>query len=198
MDKPISIIILSNDDSIGLKAALEALLAQTYEPGFEVIVVRETRRGEVRDILKPMMEEYKNLRSTYLPDKPQYVSDDEIKILLGVKAAQNDSLLIIPPAYTPDSDSWLATLAGNLELTEDTPILFGDAHIKGQLGFFSRRRHSKALNKKLKPWCKEKGLKRKTLTLNKAIRHDISIFFSKNDYLADMTLRDIISLHVIV
>ena len=57
MDRPLSIIILSNDDSVSLRNTLPALLSQDYGPGYEVIVVRETRRGDVRDMLKPLMEE---------------------------------------------------------------------------------------------------------------------------------------------
>lgn len=198
MDRPLSIIILSNDDSVSLRNTLPALLSQDYGPGYEVIVVRETRRGDVRDMLKPLMEEHKNLRSTYLPDKPKYVSDDEIKILLGVKAAANDDILMIPPDYMPQSGEWLKAVADSTEITDEAPIHLGDAHIVGKIGFFQRRKHGKTVKSILKPWCKTNGIRRKSLILGKDVRHDVSISFSRKDYLDDMRLRSIISSHIML
>lgn len=198
MDKPLSIIILTNDDSMSLRETLPALLSQDYSPGYEVIVVRETRRGDVRDMLKPLMEEHKNLRSTYLPDKPKYVSDDEIKILLGVKAASNDDILMIPPDYMPQSGDWLKNVADCTESTDEAPIHLGDAHIVGKTGFFQRRRHSKTVKSILKPWCKANGIRRNGLFLGKNIRHDVSISFNRKGYLDDMRLRAIISSHIML
>ncbi|MGM9713686.1 MAG: hypothetical protein ACI3Y5_06155 [Prevotella sp.] len=198
MDRPLSIIILSNDDSLTLKDTIPVLLSQEYGPGYEVIVVRETRRGDVRDILKPLMENHANLRSTYLPDKPKYVSDDEIKIMLGVKAAEYDDIIMIPPYYMPQSAEWLKDIAESTEITDETPLHLGDAHIVGKLGFFKRRRHGKTVRRALKPWCKTKGIRRKALRLGKETRHDVSIAFSRKDYLADMRLRNIISSHIML
>lgn len=192
--KNISIIIVTNDGSTVLRDTLPEIMSQQYDAAFEVIVVRETLKGDMKDILEPFLEQYPNLYTTYLPDKPLYVTNGEVEILLGVKAAKYDDIIIIHPGFMPSSDQWLKDVSTLIEINEEYPVLFGDAHYCDS-GFFSRRRHNKGVKKLLKPWCKQKGLRRKDLMLSKNDRHDISIKFRRNDYLTDLPLRDIIATH---
>lgn len=167
---------------------------QQYDAAFEVIVVRETARGEMRDVLEPFLAQYKNLYTTFLPDKPLYVTDEEIRILLGVKAAKYDDIIIVHPGFMPKNDSWLKEVSQLLEINEEYPILLGNAHYCEQ-GYFTRRKHNKHLKKVLKPWCKSKGLKRKDLMLGKGDRQDLAISFHRHDYMSDLLLRNVIATH---
>lgn len=74
MSKNISIIIITNDNDIVLRDTLPTVLCQQYDARFEVIVVRETKKGDIKDILEPFYQQYENLHSTYLPDQPQRLS----------------------------------------------------------------------------------------------------------------------------
>lgn len=192
--KNISIIIITNDGSTVLRNTLPEIMAQQYDAAFEVIVVRETMKGDMKDILEPFLEQYTNLYTTYLPDKPLYVTNYEVEILLGVKAAKYDDIVIIHPGFMPQNDQWLKGVSSLLEINEQYPILFGNAHYSDH-GFFERRRHNKKVKLSLKSWCKSKGLKRKDLMLSKGDRGDVAITFHRSHYLADLPLRDIIALH---
>lgn len=202
MSKPISIVIISNDDSIALRDTLPELFAQQYDAAFEVIVVRETRQGEIKDLLEPLFDRYSNLHSTYLPDKPKYVTNEEIEILLGVKAAQYDDIIIISPKFMPTNDNWLKEAADIIAdestgLSAQRPMLMGDEHYC-HLGFFRRHEHKKRTKKIMKPWAKTNGISRKSLRLSKDDRNMFSIAFLRQAYLDDMTLRNIIYSHAIV
>lgn len=200
MSKNISIIIITNDNDIVLRETLPMVLSQQYDAGFEVVVVRETMKGDIKDILEPFYAEYKNLRSTYLPDRPQYVTGEEIEILLGVKAAEYDHVIIIPPSFAPDSEKWLERVGDFLEsnpLSENRPLILGDTHIK-HLGFLKRHKHKKTVRKLLRSWCKTNGVKRETLYLDKENAGLFPITFLHRSYIDDMSLRNIIYRHVTV
>lgn len=169
-------------------------MQQEYDADFEVIVVRETLKGDMKDILEPFLERYPNLYTTYLPDKPLYVTNGEVEILLGVKAAKYQDIIVVHPGFMPENDNWLKEVSSLLEINEDYPILLGDAHYYEQ-GFFTRRRHNKAVKALLKPWCKSKGYRIKDLFLAKGDRHDLAIRFRRADYLSDLPLRSIIAKH---
>lgn len=194
MSKNISILIITNDGSTMLRDTLPEIMQQEYDADFEVIVVRETLKGDMKDILEPFLERYPNLYTTYLPDKPLYVTNGEVEILLGVKAAKYEDIVVVPPSFVPDSDKWLTGISSLLEINEEYPVLFGNCHYCDR-GFFARRRHNKAVKRLLKPWCKSKGLKRKDLMLSKNDCQDLAISFRRNDYLTDLPLRSIIARH---
>jgi len=194
MSKPISIIIITNDESTILRQNLPELLIQQYDAPYEVIVVRETRRGDMKDLLEPFMAEYSHLRTTYLPDRPQYVSTEEIEILLGVKAAQHSDILIVPPQFVPYSDQWLQNVSETLDaegLSPEKPLLLGNATIS-DLGFFKRRRHKKCVKTVLKRWAKTHDTKAKTFYMEKDTRELLTIAFLRENYIDDMPLRDVI------
>lgn len=199
-NRNISIIITTTDKDTMLRETLPVILAQEYGAEYEVVVARETRQGEVRDIVEPLQKEYHNLKTTFLPDKPQYVSDEEVKILLAVKAARYDNIVMMPPSMTPQTVKWLEELAetildGGQSLSDVCPALFGDGHCHKKLGILKRLRHKRRVMKALKQWCGEKGLKRKELFLRGDIRHTLIMTFKRRQYLCDMTLRDIICRH---
>lgn len=194
MSKNISIIIITNDNDIVLRETLPEILSQQYDDVFEVIVVRETRKGDIKDVLEPFYNQYGNLRSTYLPDQPQYVTNEEIEILLGVKAAQYENVIIVPPAFIPESDEWLRQVGNMLEaepLSDSRPIILGNTHIR-KLGFLKRYKHKRKVRKILKVWCKVNDIRRKTLYLDKENAGLFSISFLRQSYIKDMSLRNII------
>lgn len=194
VSKNISIIIIANDSDTILRTTLPEILAQQHDATFEVIVVRETPKGELIDIIEPFLRQHDNLYTTFLPDKPIYATDEEISILLGVKAAKNDDIVIIHPAFMPADDNWLKDVSSLLDINEEFPVLFGNAHYCDK-GFFVRRKHKKHVKKILKQWCKSKGLKCKDMFLSKGDRQDLAISFHRKDYLSDFTLRNIIATH---
>ena len=203
MDRNISIIITTTDKDSILRDSLPQILSQEYDAEYEVIVVRETRIGMVKDILEPLKINHPNLKTTFLSDKPQYVSDDDIEVLLAVKASKYENIILIPPSVIPDSEKWLQNLANSLFSTEDTcglatpsAVLFGDAHYRKQLGLLKRFRHKKKVQKVLKEWCDENAISKKTLFAPSPEKHSFSIAFHHSEYIENFLLRKIISNHI--
>ena len=153
MEEPISIVIVAEGYANALERNLPGVLAQQYAPGFEVIVVRESKKGETIDVETPLMAQYGNISSTYIPDKPQYITDSEVAIMLGTKAAKHDNIVIIHPLFEVPSENWLQEVAAVLTPT----ITIGTPFYDRKFGFIGKMRHNSRTAKLIKPWLKEHG-----------------------------------------
>lgn len=173
---------------------LPELMQQQYEAGYEVIVVRESMKGNVTDLLEELMTQYKNLRTTFLPDKPQYVTDYEVGIMLGVKAAKYDTIVMVSSQFLPPSDNWLQDVHELLS-SIGTPLCISTPPYPDGTSFFTRRSHMRRMKKALSPWRKEHGYSFSDLQIEKDRRHLFSIAFSKHSYLDDQMLRKVIYRH---
>lgn len=203
MDTNISIIITTTDKDCILRETLPEILSQKYDGEYEVIVVRETRQGEVKDILKPLQNQFPHLRTTFLPDKPQYVTDSDIEVLLAVKASRYEHIVMIPPSMMPSSELWLQETVEKItsedskpRLSETVPLLLGNAHYHKTFGILKRYRHKKKVRKVMKPWCREKDLNTKALFMRGTLSHSITMAFLRKEYIADIDLREIIHQHI--
>lgn len=189
---PISIIILANCDAHLLEEMLPELMAQVYDD-YEVIVVRESKKGTVTDLMEVLMKQYSNLKTTFLPDKPQYVTDYEVEIMLGVKAASNEHLIIIPAGFIPYSENWLNDCA--IATGTDFTLKIGKCDYAPSTSFFGKVSHSRRLSKALNRWIKKSSLVKSEVMLPKNERQLFSIAFAKHDYLEDPLLRNTIFVH---
>ena len=50
MSNTVSIVIITSDNNFILEETLPHILEQEYEAQYEVIVARETRQGEIKDL----------------------------------------------------------------------------------------------------------------------------------------------------
>lgn len=187
----ISIIIIADGYANALEKNLPGVLAQQYAPGFEVIVVRESKKGETIDVLKPLMSQHGNLSTTYIPDKPQYITENEVAIMLGVRAAKHEQLLIIHPTFEVPSSDWLTELSSSLT----APISLGTPHFSRKHGVFKKLFHKRKTLKFLKPWLSERGIEKASLSLPKDIRHNLSVAFKRQEYLDEDLFRHFIYLY---
>lgn len=186
MSKQISILIIAESYASDLERTLPGLLAQHYDPGYEVIVVRESQKGETIDVLTPLMTEHTNLRTTYIPDVPQYITDSEVAIMLGTKAAKYDNIVIIHPTYETPSDNWINEVAS---LLDGQKVVIGRPHYHKKQNFLNRFFHRRRAFKILKPWCERASLSLSDMKLKKSSRDLINVAYSKQEYLCDDDLR---------
>ena len=119
---PVSIIMLSDRDANKLDQRLDAVLAQSYEQPFEVIVITEKSDSEVQDVLKRRASD-KRIRSTFVPLSSRYMSRPKLAVTLGVKAAQYKWIVLLDANTKPQSSKWLQKMA--LHMTDGKNIVMG-------------------------------------------------------------------------
>ena len=120
---PISIVMTTHDQAPELQRNLPRLLSLHYDPGFEVIVVDESSTDDTDDVLKQLKNEYSNLYTTYIPATSHYLSRRKLALMLGIKAAKNDWIILTEPDCHPDSDRWLEAMGE--AMTDDVDTLCG-------------------------------------------------------------------------
>ncbi|MCD8290291.1 MAG: glycosyltransferase [Prevotella sp.] len=133
--QPVSVIIVSDNNALELKENLPAFFSQDYPQGFEVIVVVCKDEDGTEDILKTFGE-HENLHVTFVPTSAKYMSTHKLAITLGVKAANNEWVLLTDADCRPVSDKWIATMASNC--ASDRTLVFGYSNFDKYTGNFKR------------------------------------------------------------
>lgn len=121
---PVSVIIYSGGKPQELETILPSVLSQEY-PDYEVIVVNDGGDDDTNDVIKRFSNEHKNLKSTFTPQNARYLSRKKLAFTLGIKAAQNEILLMLESDGNPISSNWIKSMVRNY--TSDTEIVLGFA-----------------------------------------------------------------------
>ncbi len=132
---PVSVIICARNESENLARFLPAVLKQKY-PKFEVIVVNDGSTDESTDLLKKLMEKYKNLYQTFLPMGAKYMSRKKMCVTVGIKASHYDHLLLVDADCEPASDNWLNDMMRHY--ASGKSVVLGYTGYKGDEGFFDK------------------------------------------------------------
>ncbi len=107
---PVTVLITARDNLTELERNLPSFLQQQYEGEWQVIVVCQSTDGDTQDYLKRMAAENPHLYYTYIPESSRYMSREKLQVTLGVKAAQNEWIILTAPSCKPSSDRWLARM----------------------------------------------------------------------------------------
>lgn len=110
-----SVIMTVYDNGSDLEQHLPAFMTQTYEPGYEVIVVDESSTDETDDILKLMKRQYPHLYTTFLPKPDIHVLRKRLALTIGVKASKNEMIIFADVNAFPQDENWLQTIADYME-----------------------------------------------------------------------------------
>lgn len=109
-----SVIMTVFDNGNDLEQHLPAFLTQTYEPGYEVIVVDESSTDNTDDVLKLLKQQYPHLYTTFLPKPDIHIIRKRLALTIGVKAAKNERIIFSNINAFPQDETWLQTIADNL------------------------------------------------------------------------------------
>lgn len=108
--KPVSVIIIADNNAQELEHNLKYFLSQDYSAGYEIIVIVSRDEDGTAEILKSYGK-HKNLYTTFVPETSRYMSRRKLAITLGVKAAKNELILLTDAVCNPVSDKWIAGMA---------------------------------------------------------------------------------------
>ena len=132
---PISVIVYAHNQSNELQQNLPLLLDADY-PDFEVIVVDDGSTDETEMVLRRMDQRSDHFFHTTLAEKIRTVSHHKLAMLLGVKAAHNDIILMTQAQCRPVSDKWLQAV-GRL-FVPGTDAVMGPVVFESRAGLFNR------------------------------------------------------------
>ena len=117
-----SVIIAVFDNVRELEENLPAFLTQTYEPGYEVIVVDESSTDNTEDVLKLFKNDYPHLYSTFIPKPDRNITRRKLALTIGVKATKNEWVILTDIHAKPPSEEWLKEIAECIDNTTEAMI----------------------------------------------------------------------------
>lgn len=121
-EKPISVLVLANDNAEALDAHLPQLLSQKYAADYEVIVVMKHGDIATECVIKKYSQ-YQNLKTTFIPNRSLFMSAKKLSVTLGVKAARYEWVVLLDAESSPLSDNWLSSISGNCN--DESDMVFG-------------------------------------------------------------------------
>jgi cellulose synthase/poly-beta-1,6-N-acetylglucosamine synthase-like glycosyltransferase len=132
--EPVSIIICARNEAENLKKNLPLILEQDY-PHFEVIVVDDHSEDETEDVLAYFAAKYTRLRIAKVKNEPKFIQGKKLALMIGIKAAKNDWLLLTDADCQPAGKNWLAMMQKNFR--KSTSIVLGYGAYRSKPGFLN-------------------------------------------------------------
>lgn len=118
----LSVVVLAHGVTDHLEQHLLSILAQEYRGSFDVVVVTEQGDVEAENVVKLHADD-RRLRSTYIPSRSLFMSRRKLAVLLGVKAAKGEWIVLIDANCKPTSPLWLQAMAR--QCTDDKNVVIG-------------------------------------------------------------------------
>ena len=119
---PATVVVYAHNDGACLKRFLPYLLNQNY-PNYEVIVVNDSSVDNSAEVISEMIANYDKLRQTFIPEGSRNVSRRKLAIMLGIKAARNELIVVTNANCCPPGPDWLMLMCRNF--TPDTDVVIG-------------------------------------------------------------------------
>ena len=132
---PVSVVVYAHNQAEELLRNLPVLLDSHY-PTFEVIVVDDGSTDETDNVMTQMEQRALNFFHTSIAQKVRTVSHRKLAMMLGVKAAHYDIILMTQAQCMPASADWIARMVRNF--TPRTDVVVGPMAFEGRTGLMNR------------------------------------------------------------
>ncbi len=133
-EMPVSVIIYA-EYLEELQKTLPAILEQQYS-SFEVIVVNDGNGSQIYDYVSILQNNHPNLYYTYVPLNAKYISRKKLAITIGIKAAQNEWVLMTNSGCVPSSTLWIKNMSRNF--LPEIDLVLGYSNFKSNHSMVSR------------------------------------------------------------
>ena len=107
---PISVVICAKNEENNLRNFLPKVLEQDY-PKFEVIVINDCSEDDSIDVLEELSQKYPHLYISNVKKDPIYRHGKKLALVLGIKAAKYNNIVLTDADCYPTSDKWLRSMA---------------------------------------------------------------------------------------
>ncbi len=106
----VSVIVASKNELENLNENLNSLLNQVYGD-YEIIIVDDRSTDGSRDFLQGLRDKYSRLKVVRIDSTPDHINNKKYAIIMGMKAADNEILLLTDADCHPRSNTWIASMA---------------------------------------------------------------------------------------
>ncbi|MCW3085435.1 MAG: hypothetical protein JWP12_2801 [Bacteroidetes bacterium] len=132
---PTSIIICARNEDDNLVEFLPRIFEQDY-PEFEVVVVNDCSFDNSEDILKEFAQKHDNLKIVTIKEDDTYSHGKKIALMMGIKGAKYEHLLLTDADCKPNSTDWLRSMTRHF--VSETEIVLGYGAYEKQKGFLNK------------------------------------------------------------
>ncbi len=134
--KPLSVVICARNEADNLSRFLPAVLTQEY-PSYEVVVVNDCSEDNTYDVLGTFMKQYPHLKVSMIQKEPGFTHTKKLALLIGIKAAQNELIVLTDADCQPASPLWLHAVA-EAAGREGTDMVLGYGAYMSEKGLLNR------------------------------------------------------------
>lgn len=131
---PVSVIVYAHNQAEELLRNIPVILDNDY-PDFEVIVVDDGSTDDTEDVITQMEQRSEHFFHTSIAQKARIVSHRKLAMMLGVKAAHNEIILMTQAQCVPTSRQWIASMVRNFNSWTD--IVLGPMSFEGRTGLLN-------------------------------------------------------------
>ncbi|MDO4497056.1 MAG: glycosyltransferase, partial [Bacteroidales bacterium] len=131
----VSVVVYAHNQAEELLRNLPHILDSDY-PCFEVIVVDDGSTDYTSDVLTQMQQRYMHFSHTTLGHNVRNVSRSKMAMMLGMKAAQYDIILMTQAQCLPVSSHWISHMVR--QFNSWTDVVLGPVAYETRTGIMNR------------------------------------------------------------
>ncbi len=131
---PVSVIICAHNEENNLKHLIPMLLQQDY-PNFELVIVDDRSYDGTYDYLLELKNSNNQVKVVTVDHLPEHVNGKKYGITLGVKAANNEILVLTDADCRPASKKWLKLMASRFD--NKTTFVLGYSNYQKKKGLLN-------------------------------------------------------------
>ncbi len=132
---PVSVILCARNEGDNLTEFLPEILSQDY-PEFEVIVVNDCSSDNTEDVLREFSKLFPNLKAITVKEDEYYTHGKKFALMVGIKGAKYDHLVLTDADCKPASRDWLSRMATGF--ANEKNIVLGYGGYESGPGFLNK------------------------------------------------------------
>lgn len=132
--EPVSVVICARNEDDNLTEFLPKVLTQDY-PEFEVVVVNDCSLDNTEHVIDEFAKIFPNLRKTNIKEDDYYKHGKKFAMLVGIKGAKHNRLLLTDADCYPSSNQWLKEMVAGFSTQKE--IVLGYGAYEKQKGFLN-------------------------------------------------------------
>ena len=133
--EPVSVVVCSRNELQNLQKLLPRLYEQEY-PDFEIIVINDRSGDGTYDFLREEEQKSNLLEVVNIESTPDHIQEKKYALMLGIKKAKNDIVLLTDADCYPNTNRWIQTMANGFE--ENIKIVLGFSQYERKKGLLNK------------------------------------------------------------